>query len=953
MGVAAPSPTKDRPLHLSRSVLCGVPAILTAMFERVFLGWDSPFLPRVVEKLWDRRGELPRMLVVVPTAQSGRRLRLALAERANAEGRGVLAPRVVTPPGLIAFPGEANVAAQAVELMAWVDAIESIRDWEELSEAIPEPPGTQNREGWAFGLARMLAHLHRELETAGATISELAAKASPSIDAARWRALARLEERLDARLQELGLVSRCRALANRQAVLRHRCDRVVIAGVADLAGIAAELLGESGAEVEVWIAAPEAEAEGFDAVGRPKPEAWHGRKFQWPERGGVELLADARQQAERAVAIVREAGTPSEDLALGSADERVASELERVFARAGWVLFDAAGGEREGALARWLRVWRTWLLEPRMAMAAELLALPGTARLVGGRLAQKACALAKLRDRFLVETAEDLRRATGLIEKEVERAEAAEVAGAIDVLCQRRVEFQTSGFAEAVGSLLSAAARTDAEEGDAEELDALLDLAESIGAAAGARDAAFCLDVLLTCAAARKASPPAERAGDISGWLELPFDPGRHLVLCGMNEGFVPAPLSGDAWLGAKTRELLGLPGEREREARDAFLLRSLVEAREHDGRVDLLCGKVAASGEVMLPSRHLLAGRREKLPARVERLFATPPNPEAGLHWTLDWQLRPRRVAFGGTLDVTAAGDYLECPFRFYLKHLLKMRHSEPERGEWNAKDFGVVVHEVLEEWGCDEEAREWESESRLLERFNAGLDAWIERRFGATLPLAMEIQRETARRRLAWFARAQATERARGWRIERAEERFQLEIAGAIFTGKIDRIEVRDGALRVVDYKTGKPGKVAAAHGSAVRKGTRIGEHVAGDERAFFELESNEGTSLRHVWRNLQLPLYALWVRERTGETPGVVYAHIGDTAADVRFCEWEGIDNGVLDAAERCAAMVIEKVGAGEFWPPAERVKHDDLDEVLMGHPAAEVFAGPSSWIERGNG
>ena len=52
------------------------------MAQREFLGWDRPFLGVLVDWLWARRAELPGMCVVVPTAQSGRALRQALAERA-------------------------------------------------------------------------------------------------------------------------------------------------------------------------------------------------------------------------------------------------------------------------------------------------------------------------------------------------------------------------------------------------------------------------------------------------------------------------------------------------------------------------------------------------------------------------------------------------------------------------------------------------------------------------------------------------------------------------------------------------------------------------------------------------------------------------------------------------------------------------------------------------------
>lgn len=57
--------------------------MLTPMVDRVFLGWDRPFLTRAADWLLDRPDTLPHLLVVVPTSQAGRRLREALAERAG------------------------------------------------------------------------------------------------------------------------------------------------------------------------------------------------------------------------------------------------------------------------------------------------------------------------------------------------------------------------------------------------------------------------------------------------------------------------------------------------------------------------------------------------------------------------------------------------------------------------------------------------------------------------------------------------------------------------------------------------------------------------------------------------------------------------------------------------------------------------------------------------------
>ena len=85
--------------------------MLAAMVEREFLGWERPFLTQAAAWLLERRDELPGMLVVVPTAQSGRRLREALAEAAGA----LLAPKVVTPGSFLQSRDDEAAADWAAE----------------------------------------------------------------------------------------------------------------------------------------------------------------------------------------------------------------------------------------------------------------------------------------------------------------------------------------------------------------------------------------------------------------------------------------------------------------------------------------------------------------------------------------------------------------------------------------------------------------------------------------------------------------------------------------------------------------------------------------------------------------------------------------------------------------------------------------------------------------------
>ena len=114
--------------------------------------------------------------------------------------------------------------------------------------------------------------------------------------------------------------------------------------------------------------------------------------------------------------------------------------------------------------------------------------------------------------------------------------------------------------------------------------------------------------------------------------------------------------------------------------------------------------------------------------------------------------------------LAVTSLATWLACPFRFYLKHALAMQSPEPDRVEWNARDFGTVAHEVLERWGRDPEAREFSKPEALHAWLSAELDRVVAEWFGARLPLAVRVQTEVLRQRFVWLARIQAAFAGRG---------------------------------------------------------------------------------------------------------------------------------------------------------------------------------------------
>jgi ATP-dependent helicase/nuclease subunit B len=904
------------------------------MPEQEFLGWDEPFLGPLVAWLLARKEALPGMLVVVPTAQSGRRLREALAESDGS----LLAPKVVTPGSLLRTDGP-EVAPDWMERVAWAEVLEEIRDWRDYEALFPEKPG--EGEGWAAGLAGELTNLRRSIQENGLTLQTAAWALSGTPEEDRWKNLADLEKKLESRLGRWERKSRSRVLA--EGLQLPAVGEIVLAGVPEMPPAVERILENSGLRISVLIGAPSSHADDFSPLGKPSP-SWSHRLMPWPEgeAGSVKIVADPRQQAAEALEAVARGGRSSDEIALGSADGETGVELQRAFTRAGWIAFQPAAGQVVSGLRRWFSVWRNWLSKPTLACMADLLTLPETVALTGGTLHRRARHLARLRDEWMcIDVADLKRRVENEPLSETRKQDAESILSAAEMLEGIRLQMLGRDFAMNLRRLLGTMAeRVDSARDEVVEMLEWLDEAEATIGRLN-RSAVYWLDLMLGSLATASSSPPEGRVIDVQGWLELFHEPGPHLVLCGMNEGNVPSRGGGEPWLSEPIRKRLGLTTDEDRAARDAYLFTAMIEARREHGRVDLICGKTGAGGETMLPSRFLLAAGKNELPARVKNLFREIEPPEAGMRWEADWKWTPRVLPKPEKLSVTSFRDYLRCPFRYYLKHVVRMGSPDPDRTEWSARDFGNVAHAVLESWGRDEEAREFSKENALAAYFSDQLDREIEKQFGKQVPLAVRIQAESMRQRLSWLARKQACERSSGWKVDSVECVMTFDVAGLPVRGKIDRIDRHDdGRIRIIDYKTGKIAAVEREHRQKLTASTVVPEHLEADGPAFYDgFEKNKAA--RFLWRDLQLPLYAAALGKSGGFLAIPGYFTLGMTESDVALHEWDGFSDDDLHAAEACADWVAGKITAGIFWPPAERVPYDDYAILACGRPLADGF------------
>lgn len=174
--------------------------------------------------------------------------------------------------------------------------------------------------------------------------------------------------------------------------------------------------------------------------------------------------------------------------------------------------------------------------------------------------------------------------------------------------------------------------------------------------------------------------------------------------------------------------------------------------------------------------------------------------------------------------LTPTALNDYIECRLKFYFKHVARIREAKEIEEELDARILGNFLHRVMEMFYqqiiAEKQSHNIEAEdfARYDNRIDPILDTIFIQAYGLdpTKKVVYEGQRLVVREVIKSFVdRIISIDKAYApFRIEALESkgltiRVPLKAEGnpvVVLGGIIDRVDVKDDLLRVIDYKTGK---------------------------------------------------------------------------------------------------------------------------------------------------
>ncbi|NNE00257.1 MAG: PD-(D/E)XK nuclease family protein [Pirellulaceae bacterium] len=937
--------------------------------ETHFLGWDGALLPRAVDFLYARFAsadsfDLGKLICVLPTARGSRRLRFLLQARANESGLTFRPPKVITTGQLAEsiYRAPGSIALDFEQTLAWSEVLQS-HSADDLLPLLPTLPAAEAINAW-MELAGTLRRLHAELASSQLSFSDVVDEAETESEKRRWQLLARLFKKYLNVLNKAGLVDP--HWARREAIESSTCSSdhpIVLIGTSDLSDVQLSMLRCVADQTISLIAAPESEAFRFDEFGSVGTDDW--LKHELPLLD--EQLVSAGDVSDQAVAVAELLADfatqyAADQVTVGVTDESQVGPVElelrgcgvKTYRHLGWTVAETAIGRLFDLTANHLQQG-TWQTLAALVRHADM------HRFVSEQIAATATKGNQTESDWLIDLDNllaahfPLRVADPLPPQAIEN-------GPIAVEVLRIVNELLSGFfadarpiADWSLSIVQWLERLYAEHAvsdpiandDSDSLDPQWSRLDRTGKAFAKTksllnrfsDLNHQLDVAVSGSVAfemlvgrlaeqRVGDTPEPDDVEILGWLDLALDDAPAMVVMGLNHPFVPGAVTSDPFLPGTLRTRLRMADNNRRYARDVYAMHLLITTRPS---VRFVVGRNAADGSPTPPSRLIAAANAVDSARRIRQLLSGSRAAVTIEHcWDTNVAVSQLPIpplnadpAQIQSLSVTAFRDYLICPYRFYLRHVLRLRPLEDATGELAANQFGDLVHGTLERFGlsADKSLTDQDKiEAALLQH----LHEYAEYVYGDGVAMAVKLQVKQAQQRLKFVAAAQAARIAEGWVIDKTEASVKevatanSAAAGIVVDGKrmgirgrFDRIDHHPvtNQWAILDYKT---------HGHKPEK-----KHLG----------KVDG---RETWVDLQLPLYRMMVPflgiDAEPANVQLGYFNVSEKDAETGIHIAQFTDEQ-LSAADELIYQCIRDIWAGRFEPTDDRVQYDDYEMILQ--------------------
>lgn len=315
----------------------------------------------------------------------------------------------------------------------------------------------------------------------------------------------------------------------------------------------------------------------------------------------------------------------------------------------------------------------------------------------------------------------------------------------------------------------------------------------------------------------------------ILGMLETRNLDFRKVILLSANEGIVPSGLGSNTLIPFNLKKQFHIPTYHEKDAVYAYNFYRLIQRAEE---VYLLVNTESDGMGKGEPSRFVMQIQHElikRYPRQImlrQEVLATASQSE--LHppansINKDGNVLNRlKVLAAKGFSPSALNQYRSCPMKFYYEYILSLREKDKIEDDLAQNEIGTIIHKVLEKAYPAGKSQPTPVTAESLEEVTNHLDELLDQavydeyQHGRSRAGRNHFFESVAKNQLTRFLNDE-TERIRkgeSLSIVGTETPVSCPIdiknnpnfPSALICGVIDRIDICNGLLRIVDYKTGR---------------------------------------------------------------------------------------------------------------------------------------------------
>lgn len=160
-----------------------------------------------------------------------------------------------------------------------------------------------------------------------------------------------------------------------------------------------------------------------------------------------------------------------------------------------------------------------------------------------------------------------------------------------------------------------------------------------------------------------------------------------------------------------------------------------------------------------------------------------------------------------GRAFSASALDAYLRCPLSFYYSKVLGLSPREDMTGEYEKRDIGTLVHEILGAYFSPSVGRQLEEKDLDHQAMSATVSSLFEKRYGTAESGANRLLLRQIQSRMADFIERYMRPLIREEPLIMTALELEISSPWSEFrlSGRLDAVQRRGKRLVVVDYKTG----------------------------------------------------------------------------------------------------------------------------------------------------